>query len=190
MNIKIEYIHNFLLLFLITLVIAGCSTVLGPPDSESEDMNSPEFGTHNSRYDLFFDGRPNPGMFTTDGAYFLWRDGNVWHVRIARADRFRFDSSVTPVFTGEVKVDKGIVVNLVKHQVDISNNVDQGKDGIAFRFKLRNDVEGFDFTVRPFGIRYCVTFDLKIDQKNDPAIVHLGKSMFVPNTLPIMSCVP
>lgn len=178
------------LIFAGLTAVAGCSTVLGPPDSESGGMESHTHANHESQYELFFEGQPNQGMLNVEGGYYLWRTGNVWHVRVAKSDRFRFDSSLNPVFTGEVKVEKGIVVNLSRHQVDVSNDVRQRKDNITFRFRLRNDVEGFDFSVKPFGVRYCVTFDLKMDQSNNPSIVHLGRSMFVPDKMPLISCVP
>lgn len=171
-------------------VLAGCSTVLGPPDSESEIMESQIHAQHTPQYDLFFEGQPSPAMFTREGGYYLWRTGNVWHVRVAKSDRFRFDTSLTPVFAGEVNVEKGIIVNVAKHHVDIQNDVLQRRDSIVYRFRLRNDVEGFDFSVKPFGIRYCVYFDLKVDQSSDPSIVHLGRSMFVPDRMPLVSCVP
>ena len=190
MKKTMEYRLNFVFILLVSLVIAGCSTVLGPPDSETGPDDPQVFTAPTSQYDLFFVGQPNPGMFTTDGAYYLWRDGNVWHLRVARSESFRFESSQIPVFTGVITVDKGIVVNLLKHQVDVRNEVDQKKDGIVFRFRPRNDVEGFDFSVRPFGVRYCVTFDLRKDQVGDPSIVHLGRSMFVPDRMPLTSCVP
>lgn len=172
------------------IAAAGCSTVIGPPDSENGMDHPPDFEAQSSQYDLFFEGQPTPASFHAEGGYYVWRIGNTWHVRVAKSDRFRFDTTMTPVFSGQISISKGVISGLTRRLVDVQNKVRQGQDIIDFRFRLRNDVEGFDFSVKPFGLRYCVTFDMRIDNASDPSIMHLGRSMFKPDVMPVTSCVP
>jgi hypothetical protein len=182
-NIPVLFILAAALFF-----VAGCNTLAGPPDSEV--MDSRAEALHTPQYDIYFEGEPTMSLLNIEGGYYVWKTGNTWHVRIAKPDRYRIDTAFSPVYKGSVRLERGRIFGVHNHNVDMRNEVHLKQNRIVFNFRLKNNIEGFDFNVQPVGGRYCVTFSLEKDKIFDPSIVHLGRTMFVPDRVPITTCVP
>lgn len=174
------------LLFLICLfILPSCKTVFGPPGSES-DMPIP-YPPHRE-YGLFVDGEPNKGFIVAEEGYYLWRDGNVWHIEANKRSRSMPLHADVPLFSGRILVEEGIISHLrlseTTHQYEVRI---RGHD-IAFRFDRRGDLEGFSFEIQPLAVKYCMTFDLLINGVFVSELVHLGRSMYRPKILPLVIC--
>jgi len=166
------------------LTVAACDAVLGPPGSEPP-MPSP---MPSPPYDMFIEGEPGPGAITLKGGFYIWKIGNSWHLRVARTDIPR-TTLLRDVFAGSVSVENGFVVNLQLQNARPIDVVQTDQRNIGFRIEVERDIKGFDFRVQPgMGFEYCVLFQFQTNGLMDPQFVHLGRSMFVPNSLPIRMC--
>ncbi|MBI5632545.1 MAG: hypothetical protein HZA15_03605 [Nitrospirae bacterium] len=174
----------FLLVF---VLFSSCAIVAGPPGSE------PAFSSCDTAasfpYDGYLEGRPNIDL-TMSGGVYVWRDGNVWHVRIAKKWlRPQFTMPAAPVITGNVTLERGIIFNPRKVDVSPLNDVRFGQDHASFRFDFREgigrEIEGFDFTVKPFGGEYCITLDIRLNGSPQPGMVYFGKFTRTPENLPL-----
>ena len=180
--------YKFLCLFLLPLLLGSCATIAGVGESGP----SPEAeGTF--PYDQYVVGKPNIDLRVEGGCY-IWREGNNWHVRIAKKlDRPRTLSIIGPVVTGKIHVRNGLVGNFSQFNVSTLNDVRFFQRNISFKFELRNDnmgndVEGFDFAVKPTSPEYCVIFNILVDGAEMPGIVHLGNFMHIPDKMPLKIC--
>jgi hypothetical protein len=143
------------------------------------------------------------------GAYYVWHDGDKWHVRWIGLDRPRD-------FTGSVVAEGGTLRDL--RQVDVtveardvpwlrshlitvvgragSNNSmtgmpptdranirNDGKSKIAFDVRIENNIGGFDFS--PDSDVTTLKFDLQVDRKSAPEKVSFGKQGQQPDALPL-----
>lgn len=184
---KNQIIRKALLLSALCFFLVSCDTVLGPPGSESPLLQA---SGAQLPHPAMFEGQPDMSAVRAGGGYYIWRIGNTWHVRAAKTDRFGFATPGQPtIYEGSIHVEHGAVANLQKQNTTLLSDVRLKQKTIVFRFDLRNDVEGFDFSVRPQAPEYCMTFDLQQNREQLPTIVHLGRSMFVPDTIPLISCV-
>lgn len=175
------------LLFLLSTLLVSCNTVLGPPGSEPAMIQAAGAPFPHT---AMFEGQPNMSAIRAGGGYYLWRTGNTWHVRVAKSDRFGFETPGRPtIYSGSIHVETGVIADLQKQNTTLLSDVRLKQKKIVFRFDLRNDVEGFDFSVRPFAPEYCLTFDLRRNKEQLPEIVHLGRSLFIPDTMPLLACV-
>jgi hypothetical protein len=182
-----QAVRQTVLLLFLCIFLVSCNTILGPPGSEPAMM---EAAGAPFPHRAMLEGQPDMSAIRAGGGYYLWRNGNTWHVRVAKSDRFGFETPGQPtIYSGSVRVETGVIVDLQKQNSTLLSDVRLKQKAVVFRFDLRNDVEGFDFSVRPFAPEYCLTFDLKRNKEQLPDIVHLGRSMFVPEILPLVACV-
>ncbi len=176
-----------MILLLLVTFLASCNTVLGPPGSEPAMMDP-----SGSRFPhtAMLEGQPPLVSMRAEGGYYVWRTGNTWHVRVAKSDRFGFETPGQPtIYSGNIHVETGVIADLQNQNTTLLSDVRLKQKAVVFRFDLRNDVEGFDFIVKPFAAEYCLTFDLRRNKQKLPEIVHLGRSMYVPDTMPLVACV-
>lgn len=172
---------------LIFLVIAtSCNTLLGPPGSESE-LTLP-FPADSFPYDRLIEGQPNLNLLAVQGGIYIWKTGDNWHVRIAKVAHPPVPALREPVFTGNMHIENGLVVNVVKYNLNIRNDVNFRMNDIFFRIEPENTIEGFDFQIKPTSISYCTMLDFRINGAMIPDTVHLGNSMFIPKGLPLTIC--
>ena len=173
------------------LSAAACNTLLGQPGTESEllpDATGPSFP-----YDRYVEGKPSFDL-RARGGFYIWKIQNAWHVRIAkRFDRPRMIPPVWPVLKGSLLVENGLAVDIRKQNMSPSNDVRLRRNNtITFTFELRddigNDIEGFDFIVKPTHPDYCVTLDMTLDGIPRPEAVYLGSFMHTPAVLPVKIC--
>jgi len=158
-----------------------------------------------------FDGRP---AFSGKElpAYYIWRDGNRWHVRWSSLTRVRY-------FTGSILADSSSLSDLRKvdpyreytvmypqreklltvtlgdrHPAGLANDESfsrnirmKGKQMIVFSSNINDGVDGFDFTTTE-GV-HTLTFDLMIEGKPALGIVYVGSEGTAPNSLPLVVAV-
>lgn len=173
----------FIILF---FAMTSCDTVLGPPGSES-DFPAPPPGSPGF-LDRLIEGQPNLNLISIRGGYYVWKAGNSWHVRISRIEGPPTLYSREPFFTGGIFVENGVILDVDRHKTSLFNDVLYSMKDISFRIEPRNNIEGFDFKVKPTGIKYCITLDLRVNGGSTPKHVHLGRSMYIPDTLPVTAC--
>lgn len=180
-----RYLKTVMTLLLLTAA-GGCATIAGVGEEPQPMPAVSEFP-----YDRYVEGRPNLD-FRVQGGFYLWREGNSWHVRAAeQLDRPRIPSAVWPVMTGRLSIENAIISDVRRVSLPPFDYVRQKRKDVSFRFEFRDlvgDARGFDFTVRPTSLDYCVTLDFLVDGVARPGIVHLGSFMHIPETLPLRIC--
>jgi hypothetical protein len=166
--------------------ILSCSTVLGPPGSGNELPPPPP--TSSLFLETIIEGQPDLSSSFDRGGYYVWKDGNFWHIRITRIDKPLDLYPDLPLFTGNIFVQGGIIFDLKKYNVGRYNDVRDRTNDITYRFKIKRDIEGFDFEIQPTDIEYCITLDLRVNRRSIPEYVHLGDTRHIPEILPIRVC--
>ena len=187
LEVFVRYIGKPLsILFLLSLM--SCSTILGPEGSEPG--LSPDQPLSFSPYEKAVEGEPNLRAVSVRKGYYVWTDRNVWHVRIVRPDGLGQPRifPVGPIFAGTIVVEGGGIIDLVRLNTTAFDEIRYGGREVRFRFDPRNDIEGFNLTIVPTGPEHCVTTDLLVDGAAAPELVHLGRTMLIPNVSPIRMC--
>jgi hypothetical protein len=185
---NILLLYKLLAFLMAPFLLMSCATLAGVGESGPSPKEENTFP-----YDRYVEGQPNIDLRVEGGCY-IWRDGNNWHVRIAKKlDRPRTLSIIGPVITGKVRVRHGNLTNFSNFNLTTLNDVRFFQRNISFKFELRNDnlgndIEGFDFAVKPTAPEYCITFDLLVDGATMPGIIHLGSFMHIPETMPLEIC--
>ncbi|MDA8433171.1 MAG: hypothetical protein M0Z60_09450 [Nitrospiraceae bacterium] len=173
---------------MLPLLVGSCATIAGVdesgPSPKAEQL---------SPYDEFVKGQPNVDLRVAGGCY-IWRDGNLWHVRIAKKPETpQTISAIGPVITGKIHVRDAFIADLNRQSLGPLNDLRYRRNNISFRVQLPNNnldnsIPGFDFLVKPTGIEYCVTFNILVDGNKMPGIIHLGSFMHIPDELPLKIC--
>ncbi len=165
------------------IVITGCATIAGL--DEEEGPPGPFAGYS---YEREIDGQPRVD-FRIEGGIYYWKRGDTWHIRFARP---RVSPRPVPegtVFSGSIKVEDGILIDVRRQNTSPFNEVKRFGDTLSFRFEIKEAVEGFDFTIQPLLSRYCVITDLRVNGIYMPELVHLGEFMHRPDSIPFRICV-
>lgn len=163
--------------------ITACETVLGPPGSEAPFLTT----VPSPPFDVIIEGEPNINSITINGGYYIWKVGGLWHMRVAKINVPRF-AYPRDVFVGSIRVENGFITS-GRQTVTFPDEIRVGVSDIFFRFEVDRAIEGLDFSIRPaVGFEYCVSVDVQINGLMNPELVHLGRSMFTPNALPIGMC--
>lgn len=179
---------------LISFGFMACDAVLGPPGS-GDDIPFPPPGTRPSlgrTYEHLLEGQPDQTAMRMRGGYYIWKKGDTWHVRISRTEGPPTMYGSTPAFTGRIFVQNGFFSRVDSQGITqrAFSEFQQTRNDIFFKVVPRERIEGFDFEVQPAGIKYCLTIDLQHNYGATPSLVHLGKSMLTPDTLPLNICYP
>jgi hypothetical protein len=163
-----------------------------------------------------FEGRP---VFAegADFGYFLWRDGNKWHVRWTTKGRLR-------VFSGYVESTGGKLKSLKRIDVEEERKViapgraptvwvgprgrvhsrggrapvvverkqdkieKEGDNRIVFTARTDNDIDGYDFELGE-GVT-SLRFVLEIDGRQVPRTVEIGRNNQKASQLPLVVAIP
>lgn len=176
------------ILFCIGLV--SCSIIAGPPDSATE-LSVP--GGPSAPYDRLVEGQPVQNLMTVRGGIYVWKTGNIWHVRVAKVAHPPVQVFREPIFSGSIRVDDGIIVTVRRHNLGNMSRVSQLRNEVTFaiepRSNVQGDIQGFDLEIRPTtGLKHCVNLDFSMNGARNPGIVHLGQGTHVPDTLPLTLC--
>jgi predicted small secreted protein len=140
------------------LALSGCSYARGVGFSEDLPTGRPTFVA----------GLPE--------GYWIWQDGDVWHLRLTSDVRRHFSGAVENVGVGGISefrpVGKG--TRGVRNQDGV----------IAFDLDVEGGEHGFDWK-SPSG---CNRFDIYIDGDSRPLRVFLGGVESSPNRVPFAIC--
>jgi hypothetical protein len=186
-------ILKIVFIMMLIAVSTSCSTILGPPGSESDYPAVPPISSLPS--DQLIEGQPNLNLIPIKGGYYVWRVNNSWHIRVVKLEGPPTSFSNRPFFSGTILVDNGVIRDVDRTKISPVNKVQYTMKDINFkiepgnRIEPGNNIEGFDFNVNPLAARYCITLDLRVNGGLTPKLVHVGRSMYVPDTLPITMCV-
>ena len=181
-------IKKIIIVVMLVVLSTACNTILGPPGSESDYPAVPQVSSLPS--DQLIEGQPNLKLINISGGYYVWKVGNSWHLRVSRLEGPPTSFSMRPFFSGVISVDGGGVVrNVDRTKISPSNQVHYTLKEINYRIEPMADIEGFDFNVNPLANRYCITLDLRVNGGLTPKLVHVGRSMYVVDTLPVTMCV-
>lgn len=174
-------------LFIISIsALMACSTIFGPPGSENE--LPPILSQPTPLLDRMIEGEPSTSLMPVKGGYYVWKADRTWHIRISNFEIPPILYSKGPYFTGMIFVNNGIISDVQKINVGPLTNVRYTMRDLSFRFEPTNDIEGFDFTIKPLDLQYCITLDLRVNGATIPNLVYLGSFMYIPDTLPITAC--
>ncbi len=157
-----------------------------------------------------FDGKPTFAQ-GTDLGYFIWREGDTWHIRWITKEKMR-------KFSGSIASDGGKLKSLKRIDVDSERvvlyvakipRVEIGLDGkgyfrggkapvivesmdklkkdgdnrIEFLARTNDDIDGFDFNVDDRVV--SLSFVLKIDGRNVPQLIEMGNKNQKAESLPL-----
>jgi len=178
------------LLYLCLITLVSCSTIAGPPESETE-LSIP--GGSLTPYDRLVEGQPSQNLMTVRGGIYLWKTGNTWHLRVAKVAHPPMPVPREPVFSGSIRVDNGIITTVIRQNLDLRSRISQVRSEVTFdiepRINVQTDVQGFDLHIRPTtGNQHCVNLDFSMNGARNPGIVHLGSGTYAPDALPLTLC--
>lgn len=179
-------LKKIMVVLMFVVVSTSCNVILGPPGSESDYPDMPPVSSLPS--DQLIEGQPNLNLISINGGYYVWRVDNSWHVRVSKLEGPSTLYSNRPFFSGTILVDNGVIRNVDRTNISTVSKVQYTMRDINFKIEPKNNMEGFDFTINPLGARYCITLDLRVNGGLTPRFVHVGRSMYVPDTLPITMC--
>ncbi len=169
------------LLIILSLLTSGCATIAGVNGiDDTPFMVIPD--------DRDINGEPRID-FRLEGGIFYWKTKNTWHLRFARPYTAPRPFPEGTIFSGSVRVEDGIILDLRRYNVSPLNELRRLRDTISFRFEIKEEVEGFDFIIQPITSQYCVTADLRINGIYSPELVRLGEFRHRPDSIPFRICV-
>jgi hypothetical protein len=168
------------------VLIASCSTIMGPPDSD--EIFSTESPLSAYPYDTLVQDQPNLDLITIRNGLYIWNNGKDWHVRVAKPVSYPRNDPFNPVAEGRILAQNAKMIDIRLYNTTPGNFAKYGLNDIIFRFELRDTVEGFDFRLEPLGFEYCVSLDFQFNGITSPGLVHLGRTMHSPNVLPVPIC--
>lgn len=180
-------------LFLLSLFLVACATIAGPEDDQPPPgVPVPGAYAVTNFYDRYVQGKPDIDL-RLEGGIYIWRNGNAWSVRVARRMGGARENAVFgPVYSGTVQFDRATVVDVKRRHISPPGNLLSRQNEIAFKIEqgdtIGNDIEGFDFRVRPTGLDYCVMFDFLKDGAARPDMVRLGSFRHKIEELPLRIC--
>ncbi len=120
----------------------------------------------------------------------MWRTANTWNIRFARPIALPRPVVEGTIFSGNILIEHGLIANLITHNLSPQNIVRiRGGNTILLKLDVKEQVEGFEFTVQPINTRYCVTIDIKVNGIYAPEFLRLGKFMHRSNFIPLKICV-
>jgi hypothetical protein len=180
-------IRKISVMLMLVVLSTACNTLLGPPGSETDYPAVPPVSSLPS--DQLIVGEPNLNLIGLRGGYYVWRVNNTWHLRVAKLEGPPTSFSNRPFFSGTISVNDGVIRNVDRTNVSPVSKVQYTLKDINYKIEPKTNIEGFDFNVNPLGNRYCITLDLRVNGGLTPKLVHVGRSMYVPDTLPITMCV-
>lgn len=167
------------------LVMGGCSTILGPEGSEPELPDQPA----GPPYFMLVEGEPSGSIMTAQGGLFLWKTGNSLHLRILKERGRRIELFPRDVFKGKVEIDRGFVAEIRRQNISVRDILRSHARDLSFEIELTDEVKGFDLRIEPERTaKYCITFSVTLNGKEEPGIIRLGRSAHVPMSLPLTMC--
>ncbi len=115
-----------------------------------------------------------PDITTKKPHYFLWHDGNSWHIRWCSPEKKK-------EFTGTIKAINGSMELVRRVNLEKKDKTKvHAPDTITFKGKVKEQPEGFDF--KWTGSKLML--DLSIDVEHQPERIFIGRHSVVPDKVP------
>lgn len=122
-------------------------------------------------------GRP---AFKNDDpeAFWIWSDDSGWHLRgsVPKKQSHKFHGVIRSQGISDAKGSRP----------SLSSALQATATSIRFEFTLSEGGDGFDWKTTA----QCVTLELKIDDKPQPANIHIGEKAESPTAMPFDACRP
>ena len=120
-----------------------------------------------------------PSFEGKSGGYWVWADGEGWHLRTTSAGPMRdFTGVISPLKGGKIEDLRPMRGNSRYDKLGVTEK------GIEFRLPTQADVEGFDWKVTSG----CNRFELKAEGEVTPGLVRLGGMGDAPPQIPFDLC--
>jgi hypothetical protein len=114
------------------------------------------------------DGRPKGLKDGASEAVWIWHEekGKFWHVRTTTKKYLHR-------FSGAVVGEGGPITEIKPTRLEWGDRIKASPKGIVFDFETDGHEDGFDFRV---GGNHCVRFYIKVDGKEEPGKINVGKT--------------
>jgi len=125
-------------------------------------------------------GRPEGKELNVSSRYYLWHDGDGWHIRSCCKDGYY------ATFQGEIEVKGGTFEKLRTIELEAKGKhpdawqLSEDRTKLKFIINSSDHPDGFDFTVK--GKDATAVFDLKIGNKAQPKRIYIGHDNLHPPT--------
>jgi len=127
-------------------------------------------------------GRPEGSIVDQSGRYYVWHDGQGWHLRTTAKVGRNFHGAVR-VKDAKIKTYKSVgLKNDKQGGSEDSWRVNDARSELTFQFKTGKLSDGLDFVVE--GDDGEVEFDLHIDKQKSPQAIFVGRGLQHPDTNP------
>src|SRR5262249_28097532 len=101
-------------------------------------------------------------------AFWIWREGGAWHLRTTtKANMHKFTGWVATEGLSSVTASK----------LEVADKVHVQNKMMHFEFTTAGHEDGLDFKT---GADDCVRFQLRVDEKPEPNLIHIGLSAMHP----------
>jgi hypothetical protein len=124
------------------------------------------------------EGRPTDFRRGAPEAYWVWHDGNGWHLRTTTQSHLHR-------FSGRVWIPKGEVADVRMVRSEHNDRFRKSGSSMTFDFQTLGDEDGFDFKIAEGN---CTYFHLDIDGKPVPSRVFLGAKNVSPTAAGFRAC--
>ena len=168
-------IASSLMIASVALAATGCTVIhkepapaAAPAAKPKKTVNPPPAPTAAPAEQTKGDGEGKPPSMKSGAPenYWVWHDGQGWHLRTTTAKNEHLFYGRVVSSTGEVKTVKAI-----SQERNDEILLDQGQ--VKFEFSTHGAMDGFDFTV-PDGA--CVSFHLFVDKQDAKGKITVGAS--------------
>lgn len=126
-------------------------------------------------------GRPEGSIVDQTGRYYVWHDGQGWHLRTTSKGGRNFHGAVR-VKEAKIKTFKSVGLKDKQGKNEDLWRVNDARSELTFHFKTGKLSDGLDFVVD--GDEGQVEFDLHIDKQKSPQAIFVGRGLQHPDTNP------
>jgi hypothetical protein len=128
------------------------------------------------------DGEPAAFSKSASAMYALWRDRDVWHLRL-KSDRR------SHLFQGQVRVEGGLFEQVSSYRGEkiapaAHWKVQKNRQELTFDFRSGERLDGIRFRVSPKAQQIMVA--LRLDGSDQPGVVYVGQKNQFPEVLPMI----
>jgi hypothetical protein len=175
-------------LILLAVGLISCDLLLGKPDSRPIEPDLDRDVAFS--YEPIIEGKPDSVLYSLYDGYIVWKTGNTFHVRIIKD--LTSEENFKVFYSGNIRISNAIINRpVIKYESRYSRIFDKEHD-ISYEFDFfadeRSSDRGFDFSLTPLSMEYCVTFDLLINGTISPNRIRLGSSFQEPRMIPLSVC--
>jgi hypothetical protein len=152
-------------------IAVGASLLLALTSSAAGDVATTE-ETPATKERISADGRPEILMIDQSRRYYVWRDGQGWHLRSS--------SQKTNTFEGRIVIKNGIISRCRPIGIDSKGvnadgwRLNRERNSLNFVMNTEKSLDGFDFDIAKEAT--AIEFDLLIAGERTPKRIFVGKA--------------